>query len=158
MGDDADIVVLSFKVKYKDPAKDLVEFIEKGYDWVLDGDTSAGEREDGSYLVFVELSRSEEVPKQIMRLVEDILNLTEQDISEWHWKYHKSIKDFPMTLEALQAEIPTTPEAYKERFESEDQEVKEQLDRMRQVAQVEVKTTAPVNEYTDSLRIAAGIK
>ena len=33
MGDDADIVVLSPKVKGKEPSTDLVNFIEKGYDF-----------------------------------------------------------------------------------------------------------------------------
>ena len=34
LGDDADVVVVSFKVDSKEPANDLVAFIEKGYDWV----------------------------------------------------------------------------------------------------------------------------
>ena len=54
MGDDADIVVVSFKVASKEPALDLVNFIEKGYDFVLDADLSSGELDDGEYLVFVE--------------------------------------------------------------------------------------------------------
>ena len=44
MGDDADVCVISFKVAGKEPAIDLVSFIEKGYDWVLDADGSSGEK------------------------------------------------------------------------------------------------------------------
>ena len=51
MGDDADMVVLSFKVGGKEPAVDLVNFIEKGFDFIIDADTSAGEMEDGDYIV-----------------------------------------------------------------------------------------------------------
>ena len=51
MGNDEDMVVVSFKVGGKDPAIDLVNFIEKGYDWVVDADTSAGEMEDGDYKI-----------------------------------------------------------------------------------------------------------
>ena len=38
MGEDPDIVTLSFAVKGDRPAKDLVKFIETGYDFVLDAD------------------------------------------------------------------------------------------------------------------------
>ena len=34
MGDDADVIVLSFKLKDKEPANDLMMFIERGYEWV----------------------------------------------------------------------------------------------------------------------------
>jgi hypothetical protein len=34
---------------------DLVEFIEKGYKFILDADMSAGEENDGQYQVFVEM-------------------------------------------------------------------------------------------------------
>ena len=58
MGNDEDMVVLSFKVGGKEPAIDLVNFIEKSYDWVIDADTSSGEMEDGDYIVFVEMERN----------------------------------------------------------------------------------------------------
>jgi hypothetical protein len=40
MGTDADVCVISFKVAGKEPSADLVSFIEKGYDFVLDADVS----------------------------------------------------------------------------------------------------------------------
>jgi len=43
MGTDADVCVISFKVAGKEPSADLVSFIEKGYDFVLDADVSSGE-------------------------------------------------------------------------------------------------------------------
>ena len=43
MGDDADIIVLSFFVRDKSAAKDLVGWFERGYDFVLDADRSPGE-------------------------------------------------------------------------------------------------------------------
>ena len=58
MGEDRDVCVVSFKVKDRSPAKDLMEFIEKGYHFVLDSDISSGEDAGGEYSVFVELSRS----------------------------------------------------------------------------------------------------
>ena len=47
MGDDQDIVVVSFTVNEDQAASDLVDFIEKGYDFVLDADSTSGEIEDG---------------------------------------------------------------------------------------------------------------
>ena len=76
MGDDADVCVVSFKVAGKEPASDLVGFVEKGYDFVLDADVSSGEKEGGDYLVFLELQRSKELPGQIIKIMEDLKNLT----------------------------------------------------------------------------------
>ena len=66
MGDDADIIVLSFKITDKAPAEDLMSFIERGYDWVLDADVSSGELEDSEYLVFVEIERKPTAANHIL--------------------------------------------------------------------------------------------
>ena len=44
MGDDDDIIVVSFFVRDDQAAKDLMQWFEKGYDFVLDADKSPGER------------------------------------------------------------------------------------------------------------------
>ena len=61
MGDDKDIVTLSFSVAEKHAADDLMNFIEKGYEFVLDADATAGEQSDGTYKVFVELERNRHI-------------------------------------------------------------------------------------------------
>jgi len=38
MGEDKDVCVLTFEVKDRSPAKDLMEFVEKGFSFVLDSD------------------------------------------------------------------------------------------------------------------------
>lgn len=154
MGDDADVCVISFKVSGKEPSLDLVNFIEKGYEYVLDADVSSGEKEGGDYLVFVELDRTPELPEQIVQIVDDILNLTEQDIGEWRVRYRKSLKDHDLTLEELTKIIPLTPEAYNKKYEREQDE----LDALKAAAGVEITTKAPKNEYTESLRVAAGLR
>lgn len=154
MGDDADVCVLSFKVAGKEPSIDLVNFIEKGYEFVLDADVSSGEKEGGDYLVFVELERTKDLPEQIMRLLGDIKNLTEVDPSEWRVVYRKSDKEHDLTEEALARLIPLTPNEYNRKYQREQDE----LDAMRAVAGVKITTKAPKNEYTESLRIAAGLK
>jgi hypothetical protein len=154
MGDDADVCVISFKVKDKEPSMDLVNFIEKGYDYVLDADVSSGEKEGGDYLVFVELDRDPKLPEQIIGLITDIVNLTEQDISEWRVRYRKSTAESELTVENLQKIIPLTPEAYNKKYQREQEEI----DQLKTAAGVPVTTTAPKNEYTESLRRAAGLK
>lgn len=166
MGTDADVCVVSFKVSGKEPSADLVSFIEKGYDFVLDADVSSGEKEGGDYLVFVELERSEKLPEQIIEMMDDIMNLTEQNLEDWRVRYYKSVTDHELTKESLANIIPLTPEEYSAKYDKEDEEVDstepeditQDLDAMKAVAGVPVTTTAPVNDFTESLRVAAGLK
>lgn len=171
MGEDKDIVVISFKVTDKEPALDLVNFIEKSYDWVLDADASAGELDDGDFLVFAELERTPEVADNIMEMIGDIINLTDQDVGEWTFQYQKTGRKSELTREAL-AQIPSTPESYVTKFgedepdevdgdindEISDEESAPGLDKMQEAAGVPMNRRAPVNEFTESLRIAAGLK
>lgn len=150
MGDDADIIVLAFTVDDKGPAQDLMNFVEKGYEWVLDGDVSSGESDNGEWTVFVELQRTEEATKQIDQLISDISNLTDDD--NWRFKYRKSPTTYECSEENIVKIVPLSPEAYQQRYE------KEELDRMMEAARVPMNRTAPKNAFTESLRIAAGIK
>ena len=170
MGDDADVCVVSFKVSGKEPSIDLVAFIEKGYDWVLDADVSSGEKEGGDYLVFIEIERTPELPNQIIEIVTDILNLTEQKIEDWRLRYRKSLQDHDLDVEALSKLVPLTPEDYAKKYQKDEEELdlkdqeekdrkgQEELDALKTAAGVDVTTTAPKNEYTESLRIAAGLR
>lgn len=162
MGDDADVSVISFKVSGKEPSTDLVSFIEKGYDFVLDADVSSGEKEGGDYLVFVELDRSEKLPSEIMEIMNDLMNLTEQDIEDWRVRYFKSVTDHELTEETLKSIIPLSSEAYSKKYAKDDEEseidVTQDLDAMKAAAGVEITTKAPVNDFTESLRVAAGLK
>jgi|TARA_R110000796_G_scaffold167346_2_gene284288 hypothetical protein len=110
MGNDADIVVLSFTVNEKQPATDLVEFIEKGYSFVLDADVSSGEQEDGMYRVFVEIERDKHVPQQIVELLDGVAKLAGRD--DFRFRYYKSFKSEPVSIDALEAVIPIDNEAY----------------------------------------------
>jgi hypothetical protein len=151
LGDDVDVIVLSFKVSSKEPANDLVNFIEKGYDWVIDADVSAGEMDDGSYLVFVEIDRDEQAPENINDLMSDLMNLTDQELEEWRVRYVKDHKELPYSIEALSTLIPCSPEEYERRYGKED------LDKLKTAAGVKVNTKAPKNEFTETLRNLAGI-
>jgi len=110
MGNDEDIVVLSFTVSEEAPAKDLVNFIEKGYSFVLDAATSGGELDDGIYKVFVEIERDKYIAEQILELMDGIQKLT--DNNNYRFRYYRSFKSVPLNLENLQKEIPKTTEEY----------------------------------------------
>ena len=151
LGDDEDVIVLSFKVDTKEPANDLVSFVEKGYDWVLDADVSSGEMDDGSYIVFVELDRNEKAADNILQLITELMNLTDQEIEDWRVRYYKSRKETQLSLEALKSLIPNSPEAYEKAYGQEE------IDQLKVAAGLDVDSKAPKNDYTESLRSLAGI-
>jgi hypothetical protein len=151
LGDDCDVVVLSFKVDAKEPASDLVSFVEKGYEWVIDADVSSGEMDDGSYIVFVELDREAGVADNIMQLMGDLMNLTDQKEQDWRVRYYKSHTEKELSLESLKDLIPDSPDAYERAYGHEE------IDKLKAVAGVKVNTKAPKNEYTETLRNLAGI-
>jgi hypothetical protein len=152
LGRDEDVCVVSFKVKGKEPANDLVNFIEKGYDWVIDADVSSGEMDDGDYIVFIECERDRDIPRHIMQMMTELMNVTGQKLKQWRVRYYKSAEEHELSESTLDKLIPQTPEEYKKRFGSED------LDKMKAAAGVKVTTKAPKNDFTESLRIAAGIR
>lgn len=110
MGSDKDIVVLSFTVESEDPAKDLVEFIEKGYDFVLDADASPGELEDGKYKVFVEIERNRRISEQILEILSGIKNLAEVD--NWKFRYYKGFHSLDANDQNLKETIPSNKNDY----------------------------------------------
>ena len=83
MGKDSDIVTLAFTVKSEAVGNDLVDWFERGYDWVLDASVSEGEIEVGKYLVFVEMNRRSTVPARIVELLKDLKTLTNIKLTEW---------------------------------------------------------------------------
>lgn len=112
MGEDRDVCVVSFEVKDRYPAKDLMEFIEKGYNFVLDADVSSGEDENGHYHVFVELSRSPDLTEQIKDILYGVKNLSGLD--NWKFKYHKKSGVYEADTENLKTYIPSTPTLYEQ--------------------------------------------
>ncbi len=110
MGEDKDIVVISFTVNSKSPANDLVEFVENGYDFVLDADISPGELSDGKYKVFVEIERNQRIPEQVLELLNGVGNLTE--INDFKFRYYKSFHSLEATKENLNGTIPKSKNDY----------------------------------------------
>jgi len=162
LGDDQDVVVVSFKVSGKEPAQDLVNFIEKGYEWVIDADVSSGEMDDGDYIVFIECDRDRQIAQRIFEMLTDIMNATEHTAEDWRVRYHSDRTDHELSVESLRSLIPSTPEEYNKRFGNNEEDTEKQhsndLDKLKTAAGVKVDTKAPKNDFTESLRIAAGLR
>jgi len=152
IGTDAETVVLTFKVQGKDPALDLVNFIEKSYDWVIDSDASSGELNDGDYLVFVEVDREESLIENLLIMFEDLSQLT--DIEDWIIASVNPHMSELISAEAIQKVVALTPEQYEQRQRDRQSDI----DKLKTAAGVRVETRAPKNDFTESLRIAAGIR
>lgn len=120
MGEDKNVVVVAFKAKEKMPAIDLMEFIEKGYKFVLDADMSTGEEKDGLYSVFVELERTTHVPDQILEMLNGIQKLT--NCNDWKFKYFKDSNLYETTIENLSQCIPLDETLYTTKMQNLKQE------------------------------------
>jgi hypothetical protein len=114
IGEDGEMVVLSFTVDDKLPADDLARFLEMGYEFVLDADATNGPMDNGKHKVFVEMKRDRHTPKHITELLDGIARLT--NIDNFKFRYYKSFKSIPATLEALEQAIPINANEYEDRI------------------------------------------
>ena len=149
MGDDDEIVVVSFFVRDRQAAKDLVNWFEKGYDFVIDADMSPGEIKPNRYLVYVEMKRRSNVADKINEILEDFSTLTEyQNSGEWIMHYRG--KETPWSIEAFNSQVPTSPAEYRKQRDSE-------LNEMRAASGLPVKQIYERESDIKSLQSAAGL-
>ena len=114
IGGDGEMVVLSFTVDDKAPADDLARFLEMGYDYVIDADATNGPLENGKHKVFVELKRSRYIAKQIYDILDGVSRLTK--IENFKFRYYKSFKSIPATMENLEEYVPIDVNSYEDRI------------------------------------------
>lgn len=148
MGDDDDIIVLSFFVRDLQAAKDLVGWFEKGYDFVLDADRSPGEIKPNRYLVYLEMRRRRSAPQHVATLIDDLGTLTEYEPTDWIMRYDGKNHEFSeKTFAEL---VPLTPDAYRANHEDD-------LNHVRSAAGLETKKVHKPTPETRALQAAAGI-
>ena len=148
MGEDSDVIVVSFFVRDRQAAKDLTSWFEKGYDFVLDADTSPGEIKPNRYLVYLEMRRRNAAPKQIEEILDDLGTLTEYEPSDWVMVYKKRRHEWsPETFAEL---VPLTPNEYRERTDGE-------LNEMRVAAGITTKNIYQRDAGMRAIQAAAGI-
>lgn len=148
MGDDEDIIVVSFFVRSLEAAKDLINWFEKGYDWVLDADRSPGEIRPGRYLVYVEMRRRSSAGQRVTEMLEDLATLTELTVDDWELVYdgHR----VPFSQETFDQLVPRSPREYQQRRDGE-------VNEMRVAAGIEPKITSQLTPEMRALQSAAGI-
>ena len=150
MGDDDDIIVISFFVRDAQAAKDLMSWFEKGYDFVLDADRSPGEIKPGRYLVYVEIRRRSTAGGHVETLLNDLNTLTEYAGSQ-DWIMHYRDQKVPFSRDTFDSMVPLTPRAYREKYERD-------LNEWRIAAGLPVVTTYDRrNRDIQSIQSAAGI-
>ena len=137
MGEDCDIVTLAFIIRSERAGNDLVDWFERGYDWVLDAQVSEGELRPGRYVVFVEMSRRTTVPERIVELLEDMITLTDIPLKDWTVKVDD--EEYPAEEDVLRQVIVLSPHAYREEEETTDNETEEGLNEVRVAAGLPVK-------------------
>ena len=130
MGRDSEIVTLSFIVTSEAAGNDLVDWFERGYDWVLDASLSDGQLAPGQHVVFVEMKRRSKVPERIVELLEDLKTLTDMELDEWTVTVNE--EEYKPDVEKLKQVITISPHQY--RVENENEE---ELNEMRQKAGLE---------------------
>jgi hypothetical protein len=149
MGDDDDIIVVSFFVRDLQAAKDLMAWFEKGYDFVLDADRSPGEIKPGRYLVYVEIRRRSTAPLNINRLLEDLASLTEFEPSDWRLHYEGQEADW--SEETFARMVPLTPDAYRRANEGD-------LNEMRVAAGIAPRRVHEIRDDVRALQSMAGLR
>ena len=133
MGNDSEIVTLAFTIKSEAAGNDLVDWFERGYDFVLDAQVSEGEVKPGQYLVFVEMNRRSSVPKRIIELLDDLETLTSIPVKDWTIIVDE--EEHSPEEEVLKQVITISPHDYREEVEVEEEELNE----MRERAGLEIK-------------------
>ena len=148
MGDDDDIVVVSFFVRDLQAAKDLVSWFEKGYDFVLDADRSPGEIKPGRFLVYIEMRRRSTAGAKIAEAIDDLETLTEFTPDDWTMHYDG--KTSPFSRETFDRLVPLSPKQYRQQKESD-------LNEMRAAAGLESVQVFERERDIRQLQSAAGI-
>lgn len=146
MGDDDDIIVISFFVRDAEAAKDLMMWFEKGYDFILDADKSPGEIKPNRYLVYIELRRRSSAGASLDEILRDLNTLTEFEPNDWRMVFQSD--SLPYSRETFEKTIPLSPSAYREKYEGE-------LNEMRVVAGLNTKRIYEVED--DDIRALQSI-
>ena len=114
MGEDQDVSVVAFQVRERLPAKDLMEFVERGYDFVLDADVSSGENNKGEYTVFIEIERSPKIAENINELLYGLKKVS--GIDDFSFKYYKFDEQISVSEQNLRENIPSSAEQYQSKL------------------------------------------
>ena len=149
MGDDDDIIVVSFFVRDQQAAKDLMKWFEKGYDFIIDADRSPGEIKPNRYFVYVEIRRRSVAGAHVQQLLEDLSTLTEFDPEDWTMTYEGV--SMPYSQEEFERVVPLSPKEYRKQHEGD-------LNEWRVAAGLPTKAIYEEDDAIRALQTAAGMR
>ena len=150
-GSNDEIITLAFKVKGNAASKDLVDWFERGYDWILDAQVSDGEYTPGKNLVFVEIPRRTSAVQRIIELLDDLETLTNMSLADWTITVDG--EEYGADISELKGLFELSPHTYRESNpedgeEAEEENIDAELNEMRKQAGLE---PAKLNKEKDSL-------
>jgi len=148
VGKDKNVITLSFTVKDEYAASDLVEWFERGYNWVLDSDRSPGEVAKGKFLVFVEIERNKVAPKHIVELISDLETLTGLKMDQWKVKINHEKGD--ASEEFITSQLALSPKEYAAEHD-------EELNEWRSIAGISASTQKTEDPDIIAMQRQAGI-
>lgn len=152
MGEDSDIVTVTFKTKSKQAGRDLESWLELGYDYVLDASTSDGELEPGTWLVFAEMQRKSNVPKKVVQILKDLKTLTGLEIEDWTVVVDET--QYKADEDQLKTAIILTPKDYDA---IKGKETEEELNEYRKIAGLQTKNIYTVDDEIRKYITNAGL-
>lgn len=151
MGENSEIVTLTFILKSKEAAKDLVSWLEIGYDYILDASVSDGELEPGKWLVFVEMKRRSNIPDKIVQILKDLETLTDRKVKDYILVVND--EEYDADADVLKQVMILSPNQYKKEKGEEDEELNE----MRNIAGLSSKNTYDLDEEIKKYITNAGL-
>lgn len=117
-GTQQEIIVVAFSCLDDAPAKDLSQFIERGFIDTIDTEVAQHPNENGKYLVFVEIMRDDRFFNKFFQLIKDIENITSE--MDWKIKPYLSEDTFDIKDRNFKKFVITDKKAYKSKAEFKD--------------------------------------
>lgn len=156
-----DVIVMGFYVTDSNVGQDLYDFLSNAFDYINDIEVSPNPNEDGYYMVFLEMERNAEVPRQIKRVIQDITNLSGN--LGWQAKTHLTDQYHDLDSDELWQYVITDPGKYMTRDQFEEYQAEQKLAkeaqelRVREAQEKENNSNAILEFLKDSNLLRAGI-
>ena len=131
MGSDDEIVTLAFTIKSEQAGEDFVDWLERGYEFILDAQVSEGEVSRGKFLVFAEMNRRTSVPERIIELLDDLETLTGKKLEAWDIEIGDDM--IKPDENEIKKRLILSPHVYREQHD-EEENIEGELNEMREIA------------------------
>lgn len=94
-------IVVGFFVDEEMPARDLSNFIDRSNHPILDTEVSPAPTPEGYFMVFIEIERDEHFPENLIKMLDDVENLT--NIDKWTFQAPGKEDVIDLSVKALKS-------------------------------------------------------